>query len=56
MPEVHVVELTGELALECLVEFEENLAGPHLLDTALVHGPTGILNCDNTMICLNIFS
>jgi hypothetical protein len=44
VPEVHMVELTSELALEGRVKLEKNLAGAHILDTALVHRPSRKLN------------
>jgi hypothetical protein len=40
VPEVHVVELARELALEGRVKLEENLAGAHILDAAFVHRPS----------------
>ncbi len=44
VPEVHVVELASELALEGRVKLEKNLAGAHILDTAFVDRPSRKLN------------
>ncbi len=48
VPEVHVVELARELALEGRVKLEKNLAGAHFLDTAFVDRPSRKLNSGKT--------
>jgi hypothetical protein len=44
VPEVHVVQLASELALEGRVKLEKNLAGAHILDTAFVDRTSRKLN------------